>query len=92
MNALDLFLTNVTDEFGSKIDFSNIENEGFTGIVCLGENSAEIDITIDSFTELQNDLSTDEKSMLEAFVNYTQNEMKKQRVFIQNVKSTQKYL
>lgn len=92
MKALDLFLTNVTNEFGDKIDFSNIENEGFTGIICFGENSAEIHVNINSFTELDSDLSESEKLMLDAFVSYTQSEMKKQKVFIQNVKSTQKYL
>jgi hypothetical protein len=92
MNAIDLFLANVTDEFGNTIDFSKIENEGFNGIVCFGKNSAEISIAADSFIEIESDLSESEKMMLIAFVRYTQNEMKKQHVFIQNVKTTQKYL
>lgn len=92
MNALDFFLANVTNEFGDKIDFSNIENEGFAGIICLGEKSAEISINIDSFTELESDLTAREKDMLDAFVYYTQSEMQKQYAFTQNIKSTQKYL
>ncbi len=92
MNALDLFLANVTDEFGNTIDFKNIENEGFHGIVCIGQNSAEISIAADSFIDIENDLSDSENTMLRAFVNYAQNEMNKYRSFIQNVNTTQKYL
>lgn len=91
MNALDLFLNNVTDEFGDEIDFSNIQNEGFNGIVCFGEKSAEISIDIESYIELQNDLSENDQTMLNAFVEYTQREMRNQFSFIQNTKTTQKY-
>lgn len=92
MSALDLFLNNVTDEFGYKIDFSNIQNEGFNGIVCFGKNSAEISIDLESFIEFQSDLLENEQIMLNAFVEYTQSEMRDQLFFIQDSKTTQKYL
>lgn len=89
MNALDQFLANVTDEFGNKIDFSNIENEGFNGIICIGDKSAEISIDKDSFIEIESDLSNDERIMLNAFIEYTQSEMRNQNFFIQNINTTQ---
>lgn len=85
MNALDQFLATVTDEFGNNIDFSNIENEGFSGIICFGEKSAEISINEESFIELQSDLSESDKTMLNAFVEYTQSFMRDQKLFIHSI-------
>lgn len=85
MNALDQFLATVTDEFGNNIDFSNIENEGFNGIICFGEKSAEISISEESFIELQSDLSESDKTLLNAFVEYTQSFMRDQKFFIHSI-------
>ncbi|MFC7347267.1 hypothetical protein ACFQO9_11115 [Chryseobacterium zhengzhouense] len=89
MNALDQFFASVTNEFGEKINFSNIENEGFTGVVCFEDRSADICIDIDSYKEFDNDLSENENMMLKAFVTFTQSEMKNCNFFREDIKKTQ---
>jgi hypothetical protein len=83
-NTLDTFLFLVRNEFGEKIDFSNIESEGFRGVICLNDHQCELSISIDDYSEHESDLSENEKKMLEAFIDYTQQEMRKQRIFIKN--------
>lgn len=87
MNVLDQFFANVTNEFGEKINFSNIESEGFTGIVCFEDRSAEISIDTDSYNEYESDLNDNDQMMLNAFIEYTQSEMRKLNFFIQNTNS-----
>lgn len=92
MNSLNQFLENATNEFGDKIDFSNIENEGFNGVVCLNDRSADISITIDSYCEFNNDLNDDEKVLLNAFIEFTQTQMQNANFFTQDIKKTQNSL
>ncbi|KAB1228488.1 hypothetical protein [Chryseobacterium viscerum] len=84
MKTLEKFLNDVRNEFGEKINFSNIHVEGFAGVVCINDKSADINITIDDYHEYENDLSDEENIMLKAFVSYTQLEMKNQLIFIKN--------
>ncbi|MGL5233886.1 MAG: hypothetical protein ACRC8Z_03915 [Empedobacter falsenii] len=79
MSLIDDFLEIVTDECGNKIDFSNIEVEGFEGLVCFGENYAEINIKEDSFWLGKYELFESQKEMLTEFVNYVQQKMKDHR-------------
>lgn len=89
---LNSFFLLATSEFGEKINFSNLSFEGFTGIICLGENSVDISITIDNIFENHNYLSENENRMLDAFISYTQKEMRDQNFYNQNVKITEKTL
>lgn len=91
MNALDFFFENVADEFGNRIKFSNL-SKGFTGVVCFDERSADIYINSDSYTELDNDLNDHEKAMLNAFVEYTQSEMKSAKAYLNDIQRTENSL
>lgn len=86
MALIDDFLESVTDEFGNKIDFSNIEVDGFEGVVCFGSNYAEIDIKEDSFWLGNYELFESQKEMLNEFVNYVQQKMKESRGYFENNK------
>ncbi|ROI05491.1 hypothetical protein EGI16_03645 [Chryseobacterium sp. G0240] len=81
---LETFFSTVKNEFGDNIDFSNINSEGFIGVICINDHSADISVRIDDYQEYDNDLTDEENSMLNAFVSYTQQEMKNQIAFIKN--------
>lgn len=86
MSLVDDFLESVTDECGNKIDFSNIEVDGFDGLICFGENYAEIDIKENSFWVGNYELFESQKEMLTEFVNYVQQKMKESREYFENNK------
>lgn len=86
MALIDDFLESVTDECGNKIDFSNIEVDGFEGLICFGENYAEIDIKENSFWLGNYELYESQKEMLTEFVNYVQQKMKESREYFENNK------
>lgn len=86
MAIIDDFLEIVTDECGNKIDFSNIEVDGFEGLICFGENYAEINIKEDSFWLGNYELFESQKEMLNEFVNYVQQKMKENREYFENNK------
>lgn len=86
MALIDDFLESVTDECGNKIDFSNIEVDGFEGLICFGDNYAEIDIKENSFWLGNYELFESQKEMLTEFVNYVQQKMKESREYFENNK------
>lgn len=86
MALIDDFLESVTDECGNKIDLSNIEVDGYEGLICFGENYAEIDIKENSFWLGNYELFESQKEMLTEFVNYVQFKMKESREYFENNK------
>lgn len=92
MDLVDKFLESIKDEFGNKIDFSNIETEGFSGRICFGYNYAEVEISENQFWIGINVLNVDQKQMLNAFIDYVQTKMKEQREFTRDIKETENSL
>ena len=86
MNLIDDFLESVSDEYGNKIDFSNIEVDGFSGIVSFGNYWADISITIDEFIINDSEINNAHKKMISAFAGYVQNKMKESREYFENNK------
>lgn len=92
MNLVDKFLENVTDEFGNKIDFSNVDVEGFGGTVCVIENTADIFIAEYNFETYNSNLNNEENRLLFEFVLYAQQKMKEHTAFVKDQINTQKSL
>lgn len=86
MNLIDDFLESVSDEYGNKIDFSNIEVDGFSGIVSFGNYWADISITIDEFIINDSEINNAHKNMINAFGEYVQKKMKESREYFENNK------
>ena len=86
MNLIDDFLESVSDEYGNKIDFSNIEVDGFSGIVAFGNYWADISITIDEFIINDSEINNAHENMINAFAGYVQNKMKESREYFENNK------
>lgn len=89
---IDKFLESVTDEHGNKIDFSDIEIEGFSGVLCIVNNCADVHISINNFEVYNNDLTEEENRMLFEFAMYTQRKMKEYKQFLQDDINTKKNL
>lgn len=92
MTLIDKFLETVTDEFGNKIDFSNVEAEGFDGIIFLGPLGTDIYIQKDHYTFNSTLFSDYQKEMIEAFVEYIQQKMKEHKAFVKDKINTQNSL
>ena len=86
MNLIDDFLESVSDEYGNKIDFSNIEVDGFSGIVSFGNYWADISITIDELIINDSEINNTHENMINAFAGYVQNKMKESREYFENNK------
>lgn len=85
MDLVDKFLATVTDEYGNKIDFSNVESEGFEGSVYFGEEEIDIYIIIDYYHIYNAHYITEEEyAMCEAFKDYVQQKMKEHKAFLQD--------
>lgn len=91
-NLLDTFLLIATDEFGEKLNLSNVQNNGFSGVISINENSADVDVQIDDYNLYDSDLNDQDVKMLEAFISYVQKEMKDQSFFYRNIINTEKSL
>lgn len=92
MNLVDKFLETATDEFGNKIDFSNVEVEGFGGIICVIENTADVFIAEYNFETYNSDLNNEENRLLFEFVLYVQQKMKEHTAFVKDQINTQNSL
>ncbi len=88
MNLVDKFLETVKDQFGSPIDFSGIENDGFDGCLMVIDNCADVHISERSFEIYNSDLTDEENDLLFAFVKYVQAKMKDQRFTNEDYKQT----
>lgn len=92
MDLVYKFLQTVTDEFGNKIDFSNIEVDGFDGTMCVIENCADVHISERNFDVYNSDLTAEENRLLFEFAIYVQKKMKEQRKFYKDQINTQNSL
>lgn len=79
MALIDDFLENVTDECGNKMDFSNIEVDGFSGILCFGEDYADVQIEENNFYMYNHFINKAQYKMILSFVEYVQEKMKDHR-------------
>lgn len=85
---IDDFFDSVTDEFGNKIDFSNIETEGFNGCITFSnfEYYAELYITENEFEIYNSNLNESLKNQVDEFIKYVQQKMKESREYFENNK------
>ncbi len=86
MDLVDKFLENVTDELGNKIDFSDLEIEGFSGVLRVVSNCADVHISEWNFDVYNSDLTEEENRMLFEFAMYAQRKMKESREYFENNK------
>lgn len=92
MNLIDKFLETATDEFGNKIDFSNVEVEGFEGTICVIENTADVFISMSVFEVFNSNLTVEENRILFEFAMYVQQKMKEHKAFVKDQINTQNSL
>ncbi len=86
MDLVDKFLATVIDECGKSIDFSNVEVEGFEGVVCFGQYYADVKITESEFIFHNTLLTKYQRDMVIAFKDYVQQKMKESREYFENNK------
>lgn len=81
---VDKFLATVTDEFGNKIDFSNVESEGFEGNILINNKQGSIYIYNNAYGLLDDNFNEEEKEITSAFIKYVQQKMKEHKAFLQD--------
>lgn len=92
MNLVDKFLETVTDEFGNKIDFSNVEVEGFEGDIILNNKPGYASVDLDGSLIFTPDYDNEEVKMVDEFIEYVQQKMKEHKAFVKDQVNTQKSL
>ena len=94
MNLVDKFLETATDEFGNKINFSNVEVEGFNGDIFFNDQQYYCYLKISQNEQYiaDNNLDIESEKIVFAFMKYVQQKMKEHKAFVKDEINTQNSL